>query len=749
MSRRVLVVVACWAVALVSPLAMAGESKDADMGAIAQAVAPCFARVFIYPQYSEGKGPGEGAFSFMRSGFSGSFFGGIGVDSVSTALTEERPLRRSGMLVAADRVLIQDLAVHPRFINRIEVEVAGKRHGAEVDAWLLHGGGLFLKLDAPVEEVRPLNFDAQAAGPYYQVDAYARGTHWATTVTPLPEGLERDETGRTERRASPGALITNAAGVPVGVSTEAELPVDDSWKGSPLAQDALSRADVKTLEAELTKKLDGGVFLVSLRFRAPAKEEEGGFPGPQRIVRYGPWGGEEEEARERWAPGLLVSSELLLVPVSVSRDALARLETISVTGAGGQAEAEFAGAVEDYDLLLAKLRAPAAGAQPLEFSPLDLNEMLHEFVLAADLDFAQGTRTVYLQHDRVMGWQEGRRGVTHPRMGLGEPSVFCFDREGRLLGVPLVPRSKARDEEEYCYGGPYGTSVVFTSAQAQAFASHPDQFVDASLKPVSEREAKRLVWLGVELQPLNEQLAQLHKVSSQTEGGKSGAVVTHVYEGSPAERLGLQPGDVLTRLEAAGLPAPVRIRVEEYEMPEYPWTRMPDIQVPAEYFEYLPAPWPPTRNTFTQLLTEIGAGKHVTLHFVREGEEKVLELPLELGPEDYGSAEPGKFEALGATIKPVTYEVRRFYQLKKEDPGVILSKIEPGGKAAVSQLRPYELITHVGGQPVRDLETFRAALAPGGELELTVTYLGKTRLVKIKLPPAKGPQGPGETPQAQ
>jgi len=284
---------------------------------------------------------------------------------------------------------------------------------------------------------------------------------------------------------------------------------------------------------------------------------------------------------------------------------------------------------------------------------------------------------------------------------------------------------------------------VCTVGMVRSFVDEPDEFVDASLKPLTEREAKMLVWLGVELQPLDEQLARLNQVSQQTRGGEFGAVITHIYQGSPAERVGLAVGDVLIRLTVAGQPEPLEIEVEEHAATEFPWDRYPGIQVPAEYLEHLPPPWPPRRNGLTEALTAIGPGKEADLSFARGGEEKTVALRLELGPEDFNSAEPYKSESLGATTKKLTYEVRRFYKLTPDDPGVIVSKLETGGKAIVSGIHPYELITHVNGRPIADLEGLREALAPGGVMELTVKYLAKTRLVKVTLEPTKAEEAEG------
>ena len=729
--------------------------EEIDVGAVfdtvVDAVGDCLVKVSVYPQYSEGRGPGdEGTHYFSR--LSTGYFPGlwamrIDAGALNSALAQERPVEVSGFLVSSDRVVVQDFTVHPRFINRIEVEVAGKRYQAHTDAWSPRGQGRILRLERPVEGVTPLEFDAEAPGPYCNVDFMRQGPHWVTSVasvTPFSRSLGMDDTGRKRRIVRPNSLLVTTQGTPVALPMCSEVPPDDSWKGSPLEKELLRAADVKLMQEALVEKIDAGVALVSFRFRAPPKEDESRFFGGSRI-RY--WSGDDEkDQRERWSAGFLLSPQLVLIPIKCSRDALARLESITVTAKGETADAQFVGALEHYHLLLARLDSPLEAGQPLELSPRDLNEMHQEFVLAADMDFSHGKRKVYVQHDRVRSWTLGRRGLLHPSMGRGTPTTSYFDREGRLLGVPLVTRS--RETDEYGFSG-YSEALVCTAATVKGFVDDPDRHVDASLKPLSESEAKMLVWLGVELQPLDEQLAQLNQVSQQTRGGEFGAVITHIYQGSPAERVGLEVGDVLIRLTVANRPEPLEIEAEEHRVPEFPWDQFPGIEVPVEFLQHLPAPWPPRKNRLTEALTGIGPGKEAELSFARDGEEKTVALRLELGPEDFHSAELHKSESLGATVKGLTYEVRRFYKLTQDAPGVIVSKIETGGKAAVGGMRPYELVTHVNGQPVANLEGLRQALAPGGVMELTVKYLAKTRLIKVTLDSQRSETPPEKAEEAE
>jgi S1-C subfamily serine protease len=102
------------------------------------------------------------------------------------------------------------------------------------------------------------------------------------------------------------------------------------------------------------------------------------------------------------------------------------------------------------------------------------------------------------------------------------------------------------------------------------------------------------------------------------------------------------------------------------------------------------------------------------------------------GPEHYDSAKKHKSDALGMTVKNLTYEVRRYFRRPPEEPGVIVSKVEPGGKASVSGIRPYEIVTHINDKPAMDVGDFEELLSKPGELLLSVKRMHKGRVVKIQ-----------------
>lgn len=85
------------------------------------------------------------------------------------------------------------------------------------------------------------------------------------------------------------------------------------------------------------------------------------------------------------------------------------------------------------------------------------------------------------------------------------------------------------------------------------------------------------------------------------------------------------------------------------------------------------------------------------------------------------------------TVRDLTYEIRRYFQKTEQDPGVIVSKIEPGSKASVSGMRPYEIITHVNDKPVMNVKDFEKNIADQQELRLEVKRMAQGRVVKIRM----------------
>jgi len=133
------------------------------------------------------------------------------------------------------------------------------------------------------------------------------------------------------------------------------------------------------------------------------------------------------------------------------------------------------------------------------------------------------------------------------------------------------------------------------------------------------------------------------------------------------------------------------------------------------------------------MLTQIGFGLRYRAALVHDGKEVSAELTTKESPPHYGSASHYKSERLGMTVRNLTFETRRYFQKDEGDPGVIVSKVEPGSRSSVAGVKPFELITHLNGKAISTAEGFRKRAAKADELRLSIERMGRSRQVRIRL----------------
>jgi C-terminal processing protease CtpA/Prc len=240
--------------------------------------------------------------------------------------------------------------------------------------------------------------------------------------------------------------------------------------------------------------------------------------------------------------------------------------------------------------------------------------------------------------------------------------------------------------------------------------------------------------MGVELQPLNRELARSSGVADLTNDGSTGAMVAYVYEDSPAAKAGIKMGDILLRLHVEGQPKPMDVIADPDRFTgPFPWEQLDRVR--EEVYDRIPTPWQPAENAFTRALTDFGFGKKYTADFFRDGKILPKDFTIVEGPQYYESTPKFKSEATGITVRDITFEARRYFQKKAADPGVIISMLTPGGKGSVAGLKPFEIITHVNDKPVASVKDFEELVKGQSELRLSVVRMTRGRTVKIETGP--------------
>ena len=181
-------------------------------------------------------------------------------------------------------------------------------------------------------------------------------------------------------------------------------------------------------------------------------------------------------------------------------------------------------------------------------------------------------------------------------------------------------------------------------------------------------------WIGINMGGLQPQAAEDLKL-----GEARGAFVYGVFKGSPAEKAGLQPGDLITRVDGVAL------------------------------------------KDSSDLLLTIGnltPGRRVELELVRAGSTQRLSLQVAARADEKQLAAQSSKVWPGFSVLKITDDVRAQLNLGNSDAGLVIGAVDQGGPADVAGLKSGDLITKVGGREVRNLGDFYKALNNPGSREI-------------------------------
>lgn len=197
----------------------------------------------------------------------------------------------------------------------------------------------------------------------------------------------------------------------------------------------------------------------------------------------------------------------------------------------------------------------------------------------------------------------------------------------------------------------------------------PINMVKIIMKELVEKGKVTRGWLGVVIQDITADLAKSFNVTV-TEG----VLVSEIQENSPAKEAGFERGDIVIEYDGK----PIR-----------------DV------------------NHLRNLVAQTEVGKKAQVKVLRDGKEKELtvkigEQPAELftiGP----SAQPSEKE-LGMTVQNLTKELAKNLGIE-EEIGVIVSGVQPGGPAAMSDIKEGDLIKEVNRKKISNVTDFKKALS--------------------------------------
>ena len=215
-------------------------------------------------------------------------------------------------------------------------------------------------------------------------------------------------------------------------------------------------------------------------------------------------------------------------------------------------------------------------------------------------------------------------------------------------------------------------------------------------------------WLGVKIQAVTDEIAESMNIERAR-----GALVADVTPTGPAEKAGIQPGDVIV------------------EFNNRPVNSMRDLP---------------------KVVAETEIGKQVPVKLLRKGQEVMVMAEvgrLEDG-EKIAAADPGKGAAepapavvtvLGMTLSSMTDELRAKYAVDAELKGAVITEVAADGAASEKRLEPGDVITEAGEKQVQGAADISARIeeaqkANKSSILLLVAKAGKAgemRFIALKL----------------
>ena len=650
-------------------------------------------------------------------------------ENVGTLLEEERPLEIPAYVLSNNQVFIDDPNIPARYIKSIFVKHGGKKIKAKYEKYFIFGDYAILKLEKPLKNVTPLKFDAKAKGANYAFNSFRWDTRWCYNLENFKKNPLYFSSGERIISKESGYFILNRKGVSAGFSIRSLIPENYNWKGSPLkSKDAITVDNWKKIVAQTKKTVKKNIYFATLYFRSPKKQQE-----------HSDYSDDSTEVETLAIKSPIENMVVILSEFKAKRTA--RLEKIILKvhqpdGSIKKVNAKFRGSLKDYGCFVATTEETLPGGKLNWAKPDTSFKALRHLQPGVQIRM-QGNSLEYFYHRlRITGVNIGWKNHIYPRLSEQLSTyTLLFSKDGKSLDT--LPVSRRIPDTDTSAWGSSGSSPkqTFASDLAAVFKDL-DKNVDKSNIPLSEEKEKRLAWMGLILQPMDYELARMMKITDETNDGSSGAMVSYVYPGSPADKAGIKAGDFILRLNVEGKKEPVDISVSDpVRFSTYFWDRFDDI--PESYYDRFPSPWIPIENDFTSMLTNLGIGKKFTAEFIINGKKVKKDFVVTECPKHYGIAKSYKSKPLGVTVKNITPELRRYFQMKKDSNGIIISNIKPGTIASVAGLKPFEIITEINNKPIKSVEDFEKIISKGGNFNFAVKRWIKGRMVKVEIPETK------------
>ncbi|MCK4839786.1 MAG: DegQ family serine endoprotease, partial [Desulfobulbaceae bacterium] len=305
-------------------------------------------------------------------------------------------------------------------------------------------------------------------------------------------------------------------------------------------------------------------------------------------------------------------------------------------------EAEVIGKDKKTDLALIKIDAK----EDLPVAPLGDSDKLEvgEWVMAIGNPFGlERTVTVGIlsAKGRVIGAGPYDDFLqTDAAINPGNSGGPLFNMKGEVIGI--------------------NTAIVATG-QGIGFAIPIN--IAKELLPQLEKGKVIRGWLGVSIQEVTEDIAKSFKLEKA-----EGALVAEVMEDSPAEKSGLERGDIVIGFGGKNIGSP---------------------------------------NELQRGVANTPPNKRVKAKVIRDGKTRTLTVKVGAMPDEFPEIAKTITTGLGLTVQSLTPELAEQFDWPRGEKGVLITNVESGSAGAEAGLRRGDLIVEINRQAVEDTKQYK------------------------------------------
>jgi serine protease Do len=234
-------------------------------------------------------------------------------------------------------------------------------------------------------------------------------------------------------------------------------------------------------------------------------------------------------------------------------------------------------------------------------------------------------------------------------------------------------------------------SAIFAGGQGIGFAI-PINTAKELISQLKEKGKVTRGWLGVMIQKVTPDLAKSFNLKDE-----AGALVGDVTPGSPAEKVGIKPGDIIIEFDG-------KVIKEMNELP--------------------------------RLVAAVPVGKTVEVKVLREGKSQTFKVQVQELDEKQIAAGPsqGK-ESMGLVVRELTPDLARRFRMDYE-PGILVVQVQEGSPAEEAGIQEGDVIKEVNRKSVKDLKSYQNLISnikKGGNILFRIKRGGMNLFVSLRM----------------